>query len=80
MTSYSCFSGFFSANGLPTIVPSGDVKNMGQRVKMTQTDIERVHHLYSCGVFRLYTLTNIWLLLIKRLTLNTSLHQLHETC
>ncbi|KAE8285521.1 Zinc metalloproteinase nas-15 [Larimichthys crocea] len=42
-------SGFFSANGLPTIVPNTDAKNMGQRVRMTETDIEKVRHLYNCG-------------------------------
>ncbi|XP_041816651.1 astacin-like metalloendopeptidase [Chelmon rostratus] len=42
-------SGFFSANGLPTIVPLKDVKDMGQRVKMTKMDTERVRHLYNCG-------------------------------
>ncbi|XP_030290571.1 low choriolytic enzyme [Sparus aurata] len=41
-------SGFFSANGLPTIVPHGEKKEMGQRVKMTQLDIERVRRLYHC--------------------------------
>ncbi|XP_068561660.1 low choriolytic enzyme-like isoform X2 [Cebidichthys violaceus] len=41
-------SGFFSANGFRTIVPNGDVKNMGQRVKMTDTDIQKVRRLYSC--------------------------------
>ncbi|XP_070845720.1 low choriolytic enzyme [Chaetodon trifascialis] len=41
---------FFSANGLPTIVPLGNAKGMGQRVKMTKTDIERVRHLYKCDV------------------------------
>ncbi|KAM7368608.1 hypothetical protein PAMP_012932 [Pampus punctatissimus] len=41
-------SGFFSANGLPTIVPNDDAEEMGQRVRMTQNDIERVRHLYSC--------------------------------
>ncbi|XP_042251351.1 astacin-like metalloendopeptidase isoform X2 [Thunnus maccoyii] len=41
-------SGFFSANGLPTIVPNVDVEEMGQRVKMTEMDIKRVRHLYSC--------------------------------
>uniref|UniRef100_A0A3B4TRI3 Metalloendopeptidase n=1 Tax=Seriola dumerili TaxID=41447 RepID=A0A3B4TRI3_SERDU len=41
-------SGFFSSNGLPTIVPNTDVKQMGQRVKMTNRDVERVRHLYNC--------------------------------
>ncbi|XP_018550401.1 astacin-like metalloendopeptidase [Lates calcarifer] len=41
-------SGFFSANGLPTIVPKKDEKKMGQRVKMTPLDAERVGHLYHC--------------------------------
>ncbi|AWP00643.1 putative tolloid-like protein 1-like isoform 7 [Scophthalmus maximus] len=40
--------GFFSANGLPTIVPVEDVMEMGQRVKMTKLDIERVYQLYNC--------------------------------
>ncbi|XP_041667698.1 astacin-like metalloendopeptidase [Cheilinus undulatus] len=39
---------FFSSNGLPTIVPKGDVMEMGQRVKLTDMDIQRVRHLYSC--------------------------------
>uniref|UniRef100_UPI0037E9396F zinc metalloproteinase nas-4 n=1 Tax=Semicossyphus pulcher TaxID=241346 RepID=UPI0037E9396F len=43
-------SGFFSVNGLPTIVPNGDVKGMGQRVKLTERDIERVRHLYGCDI------------------------------
>ncbi|XP_070781163.1 zinc metalloproteinase nas-4 [Enoplosus armatus] len=43
-------SGFFSSNGLPTIVPNEDVKGMGQRVKMTKMDIEKVCRLYSCDV------------------------------
>ncbi|TKS85083.1 Zinc metalloproteinase nas-4 [Collichthys lucidus] len=42
-------SGFFSANGLPTIVPNTDAENMGQRVGMTETDVEKVRHLYNCG-------------------------------
>nr|XP_033503588.1 astacin-like metalloprotease toxin 5 [Epinephelus lanceolatus] len=41
-------SGYFSLNGLPTIVPNTDVKGMGQRDKMTKMDIERVRLLYSC--------------------------------
>ncbi|XP_034997263.2 hatching enzyme 1.2 [Hippoglossus stenolepis] len=40
--------GFFSANGLDTIVPVKHMKNMGQRVKLTKLDIERVRHLYKC--------------------------------
>ncbi|XP_074473940.1 hatching enzyme 1.2 isoform X2 [Sebastes fasciatus] len=42
-------SGFFSVNGLPTIVANSDMEDMGQRVKMTETDIERVRLLYGCG-------------------------------
>ncbi|KAM7392365.1 hypothetical protein PAMA_007465 [Pampus argenteus] len=38
------------ANGLPTIVPNDGVEEMGQRVRMTQNDIERVRHLYSCDL------------------------------
>ncbi|XP_042372477.1 low choriolytic enzyme-like [Plectropomus leopardus] len=41
-------SGFFSANGLPTIVAKSDVKGMGQRDRMTETDVQRVRRLYSC--------------------------------
>ncbi|KAL7377327.1 hypothetical protein ABVT39_025980 [Epinephelus coioides] len=41
-------SGYFSLNGLPTIVPNTDVKGMGQRDKMTKMDIKRVRLLYSC--------------------------------
>nr|XP_046231584.1 astacin-like metalloendopeptidase isoform X2 [Scatophagus argus] len=41
-------SAFFSVNSLPTIVPKGDAKDMGQRNKMTATDIERVRLLYHC--------------------------------
>ncbi|XP_044030546.1 astacin-like metalloendopeptidase [Siniperca chuatsi] len=43
-------SGFFSANGQPTIIPNKNVKDMGQRVKMTKTDIARVRLLYSCDI------------------------------
>uniref|UniRef100_A0A3Q3CLQ0 Metalloendopeptidase n=1 Tax=Haplochromis burtoni TaxID=8153 RepID=A0A3Q3CLQ0_HAPBU len=41
---------FFSATGLPTIFPKKDVKEMGQRDKLTKTDIERLFHLskYFC--------------------------------
>ncbi|XP_045923850.1 astacin-like metalloendopeptidase isoform X2 [Micropterus dolomieu] len=39
---------FFSSNGRPTIVPKNNVKDMGQRVKMTKMDIEKVRHLYNC--------------------------------
>ncbi|XP_031607194.1 astacin-like metalloendopeptidase [Oreochromis aureus] len=39
---------FFSATGLPTIFPKKNVKEMGQRDKLTKTDIERVRRLYSC--------------------------------
>ncbi|XP_023123674.2 astacin-like metalloendopeptidase isoform X1 [Amphiprion ocellaris] len=41
-------STFFSSNGLPTIVANKDVNGMGQRVKMTETDVKRVRELYSC--------------------------------
>uniref|UniRef100_A0A3B5BHH9 Metalloendopeptidase n=1 Tax=Stegastes partitus TaxID=144197 RepID=A0A3B5BHH9_9TELE len=41
-------SGFFSSNGLPTIVANDDVKGMGQRAKMTENDIQRVRKLYDC--------------------------------
>ncbi|XP_040014070.1 astacin-like metalloendopeptidase [Xiphias gladius] len=39
---------FFSANGLPTIVPNEEQREMGQRVKMTKLDVERVRLLYHC--------------------------------
>lgn len=41
-------SGFFSVNGLPTIVPNTEVENMGQRVRMTEADIKKVRCLYNC--------------------------------
>ncbi|KAG7471498.1 low choriolytic enzyme-like [Solea senegalensis] len=41
--------GFFSANGLPTIVSKEDVKEMGQRDNLTELDVQRVHHLYNCN-------------------------------
>ncbi|KAK5900283.1 hypothetical protein CgunFtcFv8_025253 [Champsocephalus gunnari] len=40
---------FFSDNGLPTIVSKEEVMNMGQRKKMTDSDVQRVRLLYSCG-------------------------------
>ncbi|XP_031143794.1 astacin-like metalloendopeptidase isoform X10 [Sander lucioperca] len=43
-------SGVFSANGLPTILAKKRVKDMGQRVKLTNTDIMKVRLLYSCDV------------------------------
>ncbi|XP_073334579.1 hatching enzyme 1.2-like isoform X2 [Pagrus major] len=43
---------FFSSNGLPTIIPRGEVKEMGQRVKMTKMDIERVRRLYHCDTLK----------------------------
>uniref|UniRef100_A0AAQ4RK95 Metalloendopeptidase n=1 Tax=Gasterosteus aculeatus aculeatus TaxID=481459 RepID=A0AAQ4RK95_GASAC len=42
-------SDFFSANGLPTIVPLNSVADMGQREKMTPLDVRRVVLLYACG-------------------------------
>ncbi|XP_040053419.2 high choriolytic enzyme 1 isoform X1 [Gasterosteus aculeatus] len=41
-------SDFFSANGLPTIVPLNSVADMGQREKMTPLDVRRVVLLYAC--------------------------------
>ncbi|XP_075934319.1 zinc metalloproteinase nas-4 [Anarhichas minor] len=41
-------SRFFSANGDRTIVPNQYVQNMGQRVKMTEGDIQKVRRLYNC--------------------------------
>ncbi|KAJ4919838.1 hypothetical protein JOQ06_013896 [Pogonophryne albipinna] len=40
---------FFSDNGLPTIVSKEEVMNMGQRKKMTDSDVQRVRLLYKCG-------------------------------
>uniref|UniRef100_UPI003AB040EC zinc metalloproteinase nas-4 n=1 Tax=Centroberyx gerrardi TaxID=166262 RepID=UPI003AB040EC len=48
-------SGFFSANGLPTIIPKKDEKNMGQRTHMTEVDMQRVRQLYNCGVYAMTT-------------------------
>ncbi|XP_053195847.1 astacin-like metalloendopeptidase [Scomber japonicus] len=48
--------GFFSANGLPTIVPNtDDAEGMGQRTEMTEEDIKRVRHLYSCDSTKKHT-------------------------
>ncbi|XP_071400088.1 hatching enzyme 1.2 [Centroberyx affinis] len=41
-------SGFFSANGLPTIISKKEEKNMGQRTHMTEVDMQRVRQLYNC--------------------------------
>ncbi|XP_049593675.1 astacin-like metalloendopeptidase isoform X1 [Syngnathus scovelli] len=41
-------SNFFSANGQPTIVAKVRDDNMGQRVAMTHTDVQRVRLLYNC--------------------------------
>ncbi|XP_034752928.1 blastula protease 10-like [Etheostoma cragini] len=41
----------FSANGQPTIQPKSDVRNMGQRVRLTHMDIVKVKLLYRCGMF-----------------------------
>ncbi|XP_054468583.1 astacin-like metalloendopeptidase [Anoplopoma fimbria] len=41
-------SGFFSVNSLPTIVAYANMEDMGQRHKMTETDMARVRLLYSC--------------------------------
>ncbi|XP_026153652.1 low choriolytic enzyme [Mastacembelus armatus] len=38
----------FSANGQATIVPATNAKAMGQRERMTQTDIQKVRQLYNC--------------------------------
>ncbi|XP_068430332.1 astacin-like metalloendopeptidase [Clinocottus analis] len=42
-------SNFFSANGQPTIVASVAAADMGQRVRLTATDMRRVALLYHCG-------------------------------
>ncbi|KAM6901460.1 zinc metalloproteinase nas-4 [Lycodopsis pacificus] len=39
---------FFSANGHRTIVPNQHVENMGQRVAMTKSDVQKVRRLYNC--------------------------------
>ncbi|XP_075884688.1 hatching enzyme 1.2 [Nelusetta ayraudi] len=41
-------SHFFSQNGLPTLVPLDENKSTGQRVMMTEMDIERVRRHYNC--------------------------------
>ncbi|XP_061149839.1 astacin-like metalloendopeptidase isoform X2 [Syngnathus typhle] len=41
-------SHFFSANGQPTIVAKVRDDNMGQRITMTHTDVQRVRLLYNC--------------------------------
>ncbi|XP_043952527.1 astacin-like metalloendopeptidase [Gambusia affinis] len=39
---------FFSINGEPTIIPKRDARNMGQRRRLTESDIQKVNHLYKC--------------------------------
>ncbi|XP_061886845.1 astacin-like metalloendopeptidase [Entelurus aequoreus] len=41
-------STFFSTNGRPTIKAKVKEKEMGQRVRMTSIDIQRVRSLYNC--------------------------------
>ncbi|XP_061732182.1 astacin-like metalloendopeptidase [Nerophis ophidion] len=41
-------STFFSTNGRPTIKAKVKEKDMGQRVRMTSIDIQRVRSLYNC--------------------------------
>uniref|UniRef100_A0A672IA12 Metalloendopeptidase n=1 Tax=Salarias fasciatus TaxID=181472 RepID=A0A672IA12_SALFA len=43
---------FFSSNGLPTIIAKEDVEDMGQRVRLTETDVQRVRRLYKCDALR----------------------------
>lgn len=46
-------SSFFSSNGQPTIIPKKEgIKDMGQRVRMTDTDVKRVRLLYHCDALR----------------------------
>ncbi|XP_072309521.1 zinc metalloproteinase nas-14 [Eucyclogobius newberryi] len=42
---------FFSINGLPTILPLHESKNMGQRLRLTESDIKRVRLRYDCGMY-----------------------------
>ncbi|XP_077593711.1 low choriolytic enzyme [Stigmatopora nigra] len=51
-------STFFSTNGNPTIVARVTNKQMGQRVRMTPTDIQRIRMLYECD--RMERLRNIY--------------------
>ncbi|RVE66188.1 hypothetical protein OJAV_G00124300 [Oryzias javanicus] len=39
---------FFSSNGEPTIVPNKEVEDMGQRTRLTPSDVQRVLLLYGC--------------------------------
>ncbi|KAM4634390.1 low choriolytic enzyme [Polymixia lowei] len=39
---------FFSRNGLPTIISQKTEEGMGQRIYMTETDIQKVRRLYNC--------------------------------
>lgn len=52
----STFSYFFSKNGLPTLLPLDETKNVGQRTMMTETDIEKVRRHYNCSVLLIYFL------------------------
>ncbi|XP_014887277.1 zinc metalloproteinase nas-14 [Poecilia latipinna] len=40
---------FFSSNGKPTIIPKKDIKDMGQRSRLTDTDRKKITLLYNCG-------------------------------
>ncbi|XP_014850432.1 PREDICTED: zinc metalloproteinase nas-14-like [Poecilia mexicana] len=40
---------FFSSNGKPTIIPKKDIKDMGQRSRLTETDRKKITLLYNCG-------------------------------
>ncbi|XP_023194571.1 zinc metalloproteinase nas-4-like [Xiphophorus maculatus] len=39
---------FFTSNGKPTIIPKKNVKDMGQRRRLTETDIQKIIHVYNC--------------------------------
>ncbi|XP_021165815.2 zinc metalloproteinase nas-4 isoform X2 [Fundulus heteroclitus] len=39
---------FFSSNGEPTIIPKKNVKDMGQRDRLMETDIKKIKLLYNC--------------------------------
>uniref|UniRef100_A0A3Q2PFD3 Metalloendopeptidase n=1 Tax=Fundulus heteroclitus TaxID=8078 RepID=A0A3Q2PFD3_FUNHE len=43
---------FFSSNGEPTIIPKKNVKDMGQRDRLMETDIKKIKLLYNCGKYQ----------------------------